>query len=178
VSAADAASDDTDWQDCPLNEEVRHLLGNDHAFLYDELPRLSFLVERVTSRHGELYPELWELQGVFCVFREALEKHLEREENTLFPLLVRLEDGVPVPGGPRGLARLIVEMQQEHEVLTDALARMHCTTNGFESPNTACNTFRVLMESLRDIGVKLCRHLTEEETILFPRAMAMAGGLA
>lgn len=170
VSAAVPVAE-TDWYDGSLSDHMRHLLGKHHAYLHAELPRISFLMDRVTSRHGELYPELWELQAIFEEFRDVLEKHLEREERTLFPLLMCLEDGAASRGAP-GVPHLVAELRQEHIQLTDALARMHCSTGGFDSPNTACNTYRVLMESLREMGIELCHHLTEEETILFPRAIA------
>lgn len=177
TSPAPASAEDPNWHDGAISEYVRHLIGTHHSYLHGELPRISFLLERVTTRHGELYPELWELQNIFDGFRDALEKHLDHEERLLFPVLMRLEDAQPVfPNGYYGIAPLIAELRREHIALTNALAQMHYVTSGFKSPNTACNTYRVLMESLREMGAELCRHLTEEETSLFPRAIAEAGG--
>lgn len=57
-------------EDCGLSrmgmgELVDHIVETHHAYLKEELPRLSFLVDKVANVHGESHPELVELRPVF-----------------------------------------------------------------------------------------------------------------
>lgn len=91
---AEGNGDETRLTGMGLGELVDHIVETHHAYLREELPRLSFLVEKVANAHGNAHPELLELRGVFEKLRVELEEHTEKEERVLFPACRELERGV------------------------------------------------------------------------------------
>ena len=65
-----------------LDIESKH-----HEYLKKGLPRISDLLVKVLSAHGERHPELKDLKTAFTHLREDLEPHLLKEEGVLFPLI-------------------------------------------------------------------------------------------
>lgn len=156
-----------DWSLERRVELRRHIVEVHHAFLRVELPRLSYLIERVTTRHGALYNELWELQSVFEEFKEEVEWHLEREEGHLFPLLERLESSAVSDSTLQtAIGKEICTLELEHEYLCKTLSYLRALANDFQIPETACNTFRVMLHSLSQLVDDMNIHMQEENYLL------------
>jgi len=163
------------WPQAPLGGFIDHIVEAHHQYLRAELPRLSSLLHRVADKHGTLFPEIWELQGLFEEFKNSLEQHLDKEEQTLFPLLKRLEASSPWLAFPAQgrLANPICLLEMEHAFLRDDLSKLREWTHDFTPPEAACGTYRVLLHSLAELEIELIRHMSEEEDILFPRALSV-----
>lgn len=163
-----------DWSLASSGDLRRHIVEQHHVFLRAELPRLSFLVDRVASEHGGLYPELWELQGSFEEFKTEIEWHIQREEVHLFHTLELHEQGTPITAACRAnMEREICSLEQDHIYLLGALEKMKRLMDGFQVPPTACNTFRVMLESLKELTQDLEKHLREESEHLYPQALRL-----
>ena len=54
----DDDADEQDWSTAPLSELCDHIVDRHHAYLREELPRLSALVEKVAQAHGDAYEAL------------------------------------------------------------------------------------------------------------------------
>ncbi|MGH2393468.1 MAG: hemerythrin domain-containing protein, partial [Candidatus Limnocylindria bacterium] len=80
-------------------ELVDHIEATHHRYLWDELPRLSALVEKVAGVHGGHHPELAEVVRIFAALRADLEPHLTKEERVLFATVLR----GPKPGLEAGI---------------------------------------------------------------------------
>src|SRR5690606_38810937 len=57
---------------------VDHIERPHHAYLWDELPRIQALAEKVTGVHGDRHPELTDVRARFGELRADLEPHLRR----------------------------------------------------------------------------------------------------
>ena len=172
VSGADAG-DDRDWSSAALGELCDHIVMEHHGFLRVELPRLEGMLDRVVRAHGERHPELVETRDLFEAVAAELDVHMHVEEEVVFPLCKSL-DGGDVPA-PAELAEPIRAMEHDHDVTGAALARMRDRTGGFAPPADACNTYRAALDALVAFERDLHRHIHEENNILFPRALALAG---
>ena len=73
-----------------LVELVDHIEAVHHQYLWDELPRLAALLDKVRGVHGERHPELATIAEVFAELRADLEPHLMKEERVLFPMIREL----------------------------------------------------------------------------------------
>ncbi|MEX2670734.1 MAG: iron-sulfur cluster repair di-iron protein [Phycisphaeraceae bacterium] len=163
-----------DWSQASLTELADHIEQTHHAYLKRELPRLKTMVRKVAAVHGEGYPWMLEVDGVFAGFAAELESHMMKEEQMLFPLIRALESGeLPANGvNGSGIDKAIAVMEHEHDDAGHALERIRKLTDGFTPPAEACNTFRATLDGLRELESDMHRHVHKENSILFPRAMA------
>ena len=65
-------------------------------------------------------------------------------------------------------------MEAEHETAGQITARLRELTDGFTPDGEACNTHRALLAGLAEFESDLHRHVHKENSLLFPRARALA----
>jgi regulator of cell morphogenesis and NO signaling len=174
-----AAGDDPDWRSAPMSALADHIEATHHAYLREELPRLTQWVEKVARVHGERHPELLELQQIFASFRGELETHMLKEDRVLFPMCRMLETAAALPTFQCGsINNPIRVMLLDHEHAGDALADMRALTHNFTPPEDACITYRAMLEALANLEQDMHLHVHKENNILFPRAAAAESALA
>ncbi len=172
VAPSDEEADERDWKAAPLPELCEHIVGEHHAFLRRELPRLSELLDKVERAHGQEHPQVLEVKAVFAGLRRELEEHMVKEEHVLFPACVALAQGDrAAPFVPSAIA----VMEDEHAEAAAALERLSDLTGGYDLGRALCNTHRATLDRLRELERDLRRHIHEENNILFPRTLAALG---
>jgi len=165
------------WTDASLTALIAHIQRRYHEHLRLELPRLSAMLEKVSNRHGEHLPEtLLPLKQTFETLRSELIEHMATEDQVLFPRIVALENGDPLPAEnvEAWIASSIEAMEAEHEDAGDALAFIRGVTAGFAPPDWACPTFRGLYYGLAQLETDMHVHVHLENNVLFPRAVQLA----
>ena len=176
-AAVAPAPDQTNWADATLTSIVAHIQSRYHEPLRAELPRLAAMLSKVVSRHGNNLPEtLLPLQQTFATLQVELLAHMVKEDRMLFPVIVALENGDPLPSGDVAswIAQPIDVMEAEHESAGAALARIRDLTHGFAPPEWACPTFRGLYHGLAQLETDMHLHVFLENHVLFPRAARLA----
>jgi regulator of cell morphogenesis and NO signaling len=176
VDLAGASKAPTNWDRAPLGELADHIVATHHAYLAQELPRLEAMSARVAKVHGHHAPEVVELYSAFVAFRHEMEEHAMKEEQVLFPWIKRLEAGEPGPFNA-SVANPIRCMEHEHENAGNALQGFRELSNGYQPPEDACNTWRVLYASLEALEQDMHTHVHKENSILFPRALQLESEL-
>ena len=146
----------------PVADLIRHILVRYHERHRVQLPELIYLarkVERVHAGHSEcpvgLSDSLAEIQ-------QALESHMMKEEQVLFPLLMR--GAFAQAQGP------ISVMRFEHEQHGEALADVQDITHSFRIPTEACATWRKLYAGLTEFRNDLMQHIQLENDVLFSKS--------
>ena len=173
-----ADPDIVDWNRTSLCQLIDHILAEHHEYLRSELPRIETLFQKVIAAHGGKYPELLECADVFVDLRYELECHIMKEEQALFPAIRRLERRDPgdfIGQRAIGVGEPVAVMEHEHSRAGRALEQMHRATHGYEPPESACATHRALLEALSRLELDLHEHISEENNILFPRALELGG---
>lgn len=161
-----------------LSALVDHIEQTHHAYLHRELPRLTGLIEKVVRAHGASHPYLIELEASFRLFRDELEHHLFKEERILFPWIRRRETEPPAQLATEPLhAGPIHLLEAEHDEARKALVAFRHLTNNYTPPADACGTFRALLEALAALEQDMHRHVHLENSILFPRDLALEAAL-
>jgi regulator of cell morphogenesis and NO signaling len=158
-----------------LTELADHIETTHHAYLKEELPRLVEMAERVARKHAEHDARLPEIAAATRELAEEMICHMQKEEFVLFPLVRQIDAG----RGSASAALLsgpIHQMEDEHQAAGDATARLRLLTDGFSLANAICNTHRALLDGLARFETDLHRHVHKENNVLFPRALAKAGG--
>ena len=167
-----------DWTQTSLTELCDHIQQTHHAYLREELPRLEAMITKVVNAHGERHPSVHELKATFAELRGELEPHMMKEEQILFPAIRALETGANRPNFPFGpLANPIRMMEHEHDAAGGALKRIRELTADFQAPEDVCNTYRVMLDGLRQLESDLHIHIHKENNILFPRAQQLEESL-
>jgi regulator of cell morphogenesis and NO signaling len=164
------SAEHTNWADKEIWDLVDHIERVHHAYLRNELPRLSDLVAKVRHVHGERHPELLEIKEIYDCLKTDLESHMKKEESVLFPLIRQLwYVWAEAQTHPGGIQNPIRAMESEHEEAGRALQRLRRLSRNYTPPADACSTYRALMEGLEQLELDLHQHIHEENNILFPR---------
>lgn len=171
AEAANKAAPVSNPAELPIEDLANYIVAKHHAFLRGELPRLQVMAERVAQVHGGHTPTLIDLYRVFTSMAVELATHILKEEEVLFPAIIALSRGEPMPAS---LDAPIACMIHEHEEAGAALARLRELSNGFRPPADACNTYRALFAGLQDLEDDLHHHIHLENAVLFPAAEAMS----
>jgi regulator of cell morphogenesis and NO signaling len=155
----------------PPAELVTHIVDTHHQFLRSEMPRVLAMAARVAQVHGGHTPSLLKVLEVYQRMIEELASHMMKEEQMLFPAIIRLARGeaaaMPLDGP-------IACMIHEHEDAGADLEELRKLTNGFVPPPEACNTYRALFAGLAEMETDVHRHIHLENAVLFPSALALA----
>lgn len=162
-----------------LAELANHIEQTHHAYLHRELPRLDWMTEKVASVHGDHEPRLRELRQTYQELAEELTCHMMKEEKVLFPLIRQLEASTTAPMFHCGsLANPMRQMEAEHHNAGSALEKISKLSDGYSPPEWACNTYRAMLDALAHLQLDLHQHVHKEESILFPKALALEAKLA
>jgi len=163
---------DIDFRRMSLTELADHIEIAHHAWLKRELPRIQYLIRRVVNAHGHRHTYLPKLLETFLAFEREMMQHMAKEEQVLFPMVRELDAAdEPLRFHCGSLNNPIHVMEHEHDQAGAALERMRALTNGFTPPADACNTFRVMLDALRQVEEDTHQHIHKENNILFPRAL-------
>ncbi len=178
ADAEGAQSDDiVDADSLSLTELADHIEREHHAYVRAELPRLDVMTEKVNRVHGETEPRLAEVRGAFCALRDEMTTHMAKEEQIVFPMVRQLEQSNgAVSHRGETIADSIRRMETEHELAGDALATIREATDNFTPPMWACNTYRAMLDGLAQFETNLHVHIHKENSVLFPKAIALEAG--
>ena len=176
ASTRTAASQD--WQKQLLADLISHITTTHHVFVREERARIEALATKVVGVHGKNHPELLQVQQVFSALAAELSVHLMKEEQILFPYVLRMEEsalaGEPAPPAMFGtVVNPVRMMMQEHDGAGDSLRSLRTITTDYKLPEDACISYRTLYQALQGFEADLHQHIHLENNILFPRAVAM-----
>lgn len=167
-----------DFQTAPLAEIVTYILNKHHVFTKEEMTRLEALASKVFNAHGENHPELSNVKAIFQSLCEDLKPHMFKEEQILFPYIVRLEatvnSGQPSMPAPFGTVQNPVRMMMfEHDTAGDLLRVLRKVTSDYTAPQDACVSYKTFYQALEAFEQDLHQHIHLENNILFPRAIEL-----
>lgn len=170
------------WAAASLAEITEHILRRYHDTLREELPRLERMMDKVLDVHRGRHSELRPVADAFVSLRGELVPHMAKEEQVLFPYVLRLEGlaaaGERLVGSPFGsVENPIRVMEADHEQVGRTLALLRGLTDGYLAPPDACNTFRGLYHGLGELERELHEHIHLENNVHFPRAVELEAKL-
>lgn len=168
-----------DWASMTASELAEHIVETHHAYLREELPRLSSLAEKVAGVHGTLHPELYEVRRTFELLKDDLLPHLVKEERVLFPAVAELERADQMPWFPFGSARGPISiMLTEHDTVGELLEQLRRLTDGYTVPEGGCGSYRSLYSGLEAVERDTHLHVHKENNVLFPAVVRMESRLS
>ncbi len=158
----------------PLLQLIQRIVRVHHRSVRQDLPGLLRLADRLVV-HRDLAPSL---RRKIETLHAGLLRHIDAEEQSLFPVIARLGEADAEPfATTTPLKRNMLQMQQDHDSAVDTMDELRAETKGFTPPPTACATHRALLSGLDAFDRDLRSHLQLEDNILFPRALALQASL-
>jgi regulator of cell morphogenesis and NO signaling len=176
LSAMHADESVAEWASLGLAELVDHIETVHHHHLWAELPRISALVDKIVTVHGERHPELSDVQRFYNELRADLEPHLEREEQQLFPMIRQLAHATDGPNvdkvDRRELAAQIAALMSEHETVGALLEQLNRVTSRYTVPEDGCASYEACYRALAELESDTHLHVHKENNRLFPMTQA------
>ncbi len=160
-------SSERDWRHAAPKELIEYILHRFHDRHREQVPELLRLARRVEAVHGDRQDCPVGLADYLAFIEQDLESHMMKEEQILFPMLLR---GIYAQSiGP------IVRMRHEHDQHGNSLEKLAQLTNDITPPEGACNTWRALYAGLAQLREDLMQHIHLENNVLFPQIEKQAG---
>lgn len=145
-----------------------------HKYLYEKLPEIDGLVNKVTAKHGDKYNWLAELSQLFFALKNDLEGHLPKEEQILFPYIKAMEqNGLSNRPPFQTIQNPLSVMHAEHDEAGEILHRIRVITSDYTPPVDACNSHLAMLALLKNLDDNLIQHIHLENNILFPKSEKM-----
>lgn len=153
-----------------------------HTYIKQNMPVISELAGKVARVHGEHVPELVKIKELWNEVVNELAPHMQKEEMVLFPYIkkmVAVSEGKAEHGIPyfATVKNPIAMMEKEHELAGALLEEIYLLSNSFALPDWACNSYKLLYNSLAEFREDLHRHIHLENNILFPKAVLLEENL-
>ncbi|RSK27929.1 iron-sulfur cluster repair di-iron protein [Bacillus sp. HMF5848] len=168
--AAYEESDDRDinWAEKSNADIIDYVVTRHHQFLYEELPNLSPYITKVFRVHGGHHPHLVKVHTYYNQLKTELEQHLMQEETKLFPSILAYDEANNAES-KTNIAKLITDMEQEHDEAGDLLKKLREVTNDYTLPPGACRTYQTVYKRLEDLESDMFAHVHLENNVLFKR---------
>lgn len=175
---APAASGNIDFKSWPLDLLADYILKIHHRNIRKQGPEIEKLLDKVCRVHGEKHPSLYNVQEIFHNSLYDLNIHLDKEELVLFPYIYEMVkaqlENTDLPEFHCGSIKApITVMMEEHDAEGERYRHIDKLTNGYTAPEDACNSYRLVLQQLKDFEKALHQHIHLENNIVFPRAILL-----
>ena len=170
------AEGDADVRQWSVDRLIDHVVMTHHAYLRAAMPAIAHHLATLVNVHSGRHPELTRTASVFDDLRHELQQHMLKEEHVLFPYIRELAartDGRPYVSPFGTIENPIRMMEREHRDAGDGLRLIRELTHAFTPPADGCTTYRACFAELADFERDLRRHIHLEESVLFPKALAL-----
>lgn len=162
----------------PLDFLADYIVKVHHDYVRKSLPPLQSYTHAVARAHGTTNPETIAIETLFDELAGEFLKHMDGEEQILFPYIERLcaasKIGVPVADTKFGSVNEPVQMMEgDHDHAGEIMHRIRALSGGYVPPETACNTYRLMLAKMEEFEADLHRHVHLENNVLFPAAIRM-----
>ncbi|WP_124042301.1 iron-sulfur cluster repair di-iron protein [Clostridium perfringens] len=158
-----------DWREKSSEDLINHIVETHHAETFRLLKEIDLLMVKVFRVHFSHGPELlMKVHSLFGKLKCELEEHLLKEENILFPLMIKY-DQAKDKEEKKEIEEDIRIIVNEHESAGDILKELAEVTDDYKVPEWGCISFKLLYDYLHDLEKDLFILIPKENNILFPR---------
>ena len=167
------------FQDWSVDFLTDYIVNVHHYFLKKTLPEIKPQLNDFVEEHIHKYPDLTLLKISFDKLHREIIPHIQEEEDLIFPYIKQVAHAFE---NKDSYAALLVKtlrkpvdklMKQEHEIVNNIVFQLRAITGNYTTPEKACTSHRVIYSKLKELDNDLLQHIYLENTILFPKALAM-----
>ena len=150
-----------DLETRPIPELIADPLQSDHRWLLGEIDRLIGIADQVEVLFATHERVPGGLGQHLRSMRAGLTRHIEREEQVVFPAVLA--------GNAGEIRGAIRDLELDHQSMEKALARVREITGDLSAPDDSGEEWKDLCDSLVAVEARIQRHARIEDQILFPR---------
>jgi len=182
VAAQVNGSSTKDFNSWPLDLLADYIEKKHHRYVESRITEIKPMLAKIVKVHGELNPELLEVEALFLGSAGELTAHMKKEEFILFPFVKKLVQASEnktelTPSHFGTVANPIEMMMDEHSAEGDRFRKIAELTQDYSLPKGACTTYMVTYSLLKEFEQDLHLHIHLENNILFPKAVALEKSL-
>jgi len=158
-----------------------YIINTHHAYLNENMHKISAYADKITQVHGDRHPELIEIARIFAKIAIDMVAHLREEEEVFFPAIKRIDAAAtagtePEAGDREILKTCLAKLDHEHEEIGDAVHTIRDLSSNYAVPGDVCNTYMLTYRMLKKFEDDLHKHVHLENNILFPKAAELSIG--
>ena len=166
------------WNDRPLSELTRYLIGQHHRFTRDELARIAVRLADLCTAPGAVPSYLVSLRAAFTRLSGIVLPHLHHEEDEAFRLIEATEkawqSSEPHSAATVSLEAVLRTLADEHGAMVDQLRTMRELRVRLADSDSLSPQCSSILDDLATLEAHLHEYMFLENCILFPRAAALA----
>jgi regulator of cell morphogenesis and NO signaling len=172
-------SNQLDFSNWSIDFIIDYIVNIHHQYLRQSLPETMQILNDFVEEHLKKFPWLAELVLKYDLLMNQLEPAMKREEEVLFPYIRQIahahKDKEPYAVLLIKTLRKPVEetMFNGQETVMDIINSIRTITNQYNTPANVCANHKVVMAKLKELDNDLMHHVYLEQTVLFPKAMAI-----
>jgi len=151
---------EADPREAPTSALISRSLASQHRHLRATLTLLDLQAADLVRDHGRAFPGLRVLSTGIAGLAEHLFRHIDHEEDELFPALLA--------GDPEA-RRQLGHMFDEHREFADRFRRLRAATSNYQPPEGANANIGRLYRGVAEFEGLVLRHHHLENHVLLPR---------
>lgn len=157
------------WEDESMSNIINYILDNHHTFMKDILSEINILMFKILKVHYKTDGEvLLKVHSLFGSLKTELEAHLIKEEENLFPLILKYEE-TKENKYKNEILKFINDTESEHDAAGDVFKKLEKLTNNYVAPKGACYSYKRTYELLDALEKDTFNHIHMENSILFKK---------
>lgn len=153
-----------EWRTAPLADIIDHIIVRYHDRHREQLPELIYQATKVERVHADKPNVPKGLTKYLTMLHEELSSHMMKEEQILFPMI---KQGM----GSQAMGPISV-MESEHDDAGELVEVIKHITHNVTPPPEACTTWKAMYNGINEMIDDLMEHISLENNVLFPRALA------
>lgn len=154
----------TELSDEQLINLILELHHQPERALWKELDMLINKVLLVHYSHGKEL--LLKLHRSFSELKMELEEHFAKEEEELFPAMLKPNQ---TDADKAAIRSLLQQLEGDHDGAGAIIKRIIKESNDFMPPEYACPTMRAVYQKLHELSDDIFLHIAKENSVLFKR---------
>ncbi len=163
-----------DFQAWDMDLLVDYIEKKHHRYVQHKIPELKAYLHKLVQVHGQVHPELQEIEELFAASAHELLLHMQKEEKILFPFIRQMVDSPGVSQPAFGTVQNPIQMMMhEHDNEGNRFRKIAALSDNYTPPADACSTYKVAFALLSEFEEDLHLHIHLENNILFPRAIEL-----
>ena len=172
-------SNHIDFAECDTEFILDYIINVHHRYLKKSLNTTQEMLADFANEHVKKFTYLNELEIQFDSLVQKLRYDVQQEEEVLFPYIRHLAHAKK---HKEPYAALLIKtlrkpieetMFSSDNSIEEIILSIRNLAGGYEPPEKVCISHKVVLAKLKELDNDLMQHLYLEQSVLFPRAMAI-----
>ena len=155
---------------------IDYIIKTHHDFAKKKSVIIYTLAQKVFYRYSNTHPELLTINNIIFLFLHDLLNQMKEEEQFLFPYISQA--AIDLKYGEKNDDNILQSLmwkrkllQNNHEKAFTYLNALRQVTNNFDIPSDCSNSYKALIETIKELEDDLSLHFYREDDFLFPNGL-------